>query len=246
MKINLKLSPSKFTLSTAVKFGGTIISAEKIKDNSIIFLDPPDNRILAVTEMERPKNKKDVQRLCGMISSLKPWFPSINFATNALRAACESKKFIWSPEMQLEFEKVKTIFTDQIRLSPFNPDKEINILIDVANKSGVGYCFYQYVNDEDKEGKVTIVNANSSALKENQMQYSAIDCEVLGLKFAVDANAYYLYGAKCINIFTDASALEGIFQKNLGDIQNKRIQDMVAKLMCYNFKFHHIPASPIR
>ena len=27
-KINLKLSPSKFTLSTAVKFGGTIISAE--------------------------------------------------------------------------------------------------------------------------------------------------------------------------------------------------------------------------
>ena len=99
-----------------------------------------------------------------MISSLKPWFPSINFATNALRAACESKKFIWSPEMQLEFEKVKTIFTDQIRLSPFNPDKEINILIDAANKSGVGYCFYQYVNDEDKEGKVTIVNANSSAL----------------------------------------------------------------------------------
>ena len=61
-KINLKLSPSKFTLSTAVKFGGTIISAEKIKENSVIFLDPPDNRILAVTEMERPKNKKIPQR----------------------------------------------------------------------------------------------------------------------------------------------------------------------------------------
>ena len=86
--------------------------------------------------------------------------------------------------MQLEFEKVKIIFTDQIRLSPFNPDREINILIDAANKSGVGYCFYQYVNDDDKEGEVTIVNANSSALKDNQMQYSAIDCEVLGLKFA--------------------------------------------------------------
>ena len=64
-KINLKLSPSKFTLSTAVKFGGTIISAEKIKDNSIIFLDPPDNRILAVTEMERPKNKKMYNSFVG-------------------------------------------------------------------------------------------------------------------------------------------------------------------------------------
>merc|ERR1712002_416962 len=192
--------------------------------------------------MEKPKTKKDVQRLCGMIFSLKPWFPNINFATKALRGGCAStSKFIWTPEMNLEFEKVKVIFTDQIRLLPFNPDREINILIDAANKTGVGYCFYQYVNNEDKEGEVTIGNANSSALKENQMLYSAIDCEVLGLKFAVDANAYYLNGAKCINIYTDASAFEGIFQKNLGDIQNKRIQDMIVKLICYNFKFHHIP-----
>ena len=75
----------------------------------------------------------------------------------------------------------------------------------------MGFCFYQNVNDEEPEGEVTIVNANSSALKENQMQYSAIDCEVLGLKFATDSNAYYLYGAKVINIYTDCSALEGIF-----------------------------------
>ena len=58
-------------------------------------------------------------------------------------------------------------------------------------------------HDEEPEGEVTIVNANSSTLKENQMQYSAIDCEVLGLKFATDSNVYYLYGAKCINIYTD-------------------------------------------
>ena len=50
------------------KFGSTIISAEKIEENSVIFLDPPDNRILTVTEMEKPKTRKDVQRLCGMIS----------------------------------------------------------------------------------------------------------------------------------------------------------------------------------
>merc|ERR1712055_551377 len=40
---------------------------------------------------------------------------------------------------------------------------------------------------------------------------------------------------------TDANAMEGIFQKNIADIDNKRIQDMVTKLMCYNLKFHHIP-----
>ena len=95
-KINLKLAPSKFSLSTAVKFGGTIISAEKIKDNSVIFLDPPDSRVLAVTEMATPKNKKDLQRLCGMISSLK-----VTFSITALRKGCaHGTTFIWSPKME--------------------------------------------------------------------------------------------------------------------------------------------------
>ena len=72
------------------------------------------------------------------------------------------------------------------------------------------------------------------------MQYSVVDCEVLGLKFATDANNYYLYAAPIINVYTDCSALEGIFNKNLGDIKNKRIRDMVERMMGYNFKFHHI------
>merc|ERR1711895_125988 len=100
---------------------------------------------------------------------------------------------------------------------------------------------YQHVNDNDPNGEVTIINANSSSLKDNQTNYSAIDCEILGLKIAVESNAYYLYGAAEINVFTDANAMEGIFQKNLGDIENKRIQRMVGKLMPFNFRFHHIP-----
>ena len=40
-KINLKLSPSKFTLSDSVKFGGTIISAEKIQKTTYNLPRPP-------------------------------------------------------------------------------------------------------------------------------------------------------------------------------------------------------------
>ena len=59
----------------------------------------------------------------------------------------------------------------------------------------MGFVFYQNVDDEKPGEEVTIFNANSSALKESQMQYNAVDCEVLGLKFATDANNYYLYAA---------------------------------------------------
>ena len=106
--------------------------------------------------------------------------------------------------------------------------------------------FYQHLDDNDPNGEVTILNANSSALKDNQTNYSAIDCEILGLKFAVESNAYYLYGASEINVFKDANAIEGIFQKNLGDIENKRIQRMVGKLMPFNFRFITSQGSPIK
>merc|ERR1712030_246706 len=46
-KINLKLAPSKFRLSTAVKFGGTVISSKRIREGNVIFIDPPDQRIIA-------------------------------------------------------------------------------------------------------------------------------------------------------------------------------------------------------
>ena len=99
-RINLKLSPAKFSLSETVKFGGVIISAEKIKDQSIIFLDPPDSRILAITEMPAPKSKKELQSFCGMVSSL-----SVSFSNKNLRAGTTQRtKFIWTPNMQLEFK----------------------------------------------------------------------------------------------------------------------------------------------
>ena len=49
--------------------------------------------------------------------------------------------------MQMEFEQIKKIFQDQIRLSPFDPEKEINILTDGASSKGIGFVFYQNANE---------------------------------------------------------------------------------------------------
>merc|ERR1712208_95198 len=76
-KINLKLAPSKFMLSNAVKFGGTVISSQRIKDANVIFIEPPDQRI--ITGMRNPKTKRELRTLCGMVSSLGDWFPNVQF-----------------------------------------------------------------------------------------------------------------------------------------------------------------------
>ena len=74
---------------------------------------------------------------------------------------------------------------------------------------------YQNLNDEEPGKDVTIVAANSSGLKDSQLGYSPVDCEVLALKFATDACCYFLNGAPRVNIFSDCSALGGLFAKPL-------------------------------
>ena len=46
-RMNLKLSPVKFKISDCVKFGGTIISSKRLRDGNVIFMDPPDKRVVA-------------------------------------------------------------------------------------------------------------------------------------------------------------------------------------------------------
>ena len=118
-------------------------------------------------------------------------------------------------------------------MSPFNSKKSINILTDGASSKGIGCVFYQPSDISIQE--VTIVQANSSSLKKSQMAYSPVDTEVLALKFACDAIQHYLYGAEVINIYTDCSALEGMFNKPLSEIKNRRKIHMIEMLSTLNF-----------
>ena len=122
--------------------------------------------------------------------------------------------------MAQEFQQVKSIFTHQIRLSPFDSEKRINIATDGANSSGVGFVLFQNADDLKQGENVSIVKANSSGLNNCQKQYSAVDTEILALQFARDAFYYYLYRAPLIHVYTDCISLEGIFDKPLGDVKN--------------------------
>ena len=90
--------------------------------------------------------------------------------------------------------------------------------------------FYQHPDDSNPSDDVTIVQARQTA----------VDFKVLALKFATDACYHYLYGAPIVNIYTDCSALQGMFSKPLGEIKNRRICSMIEKMMSFNLVFHHI------
>ena len=91
-----------------------------------------------------------------------------------------------------------------------------------------------------------IIKANSSGLKDSQKQYSAVETELLALKFACESSYYYLFGAREIHVYTDSSGLEGMFTKTLDKHKNLRIRAMIEKLMIYNFVFTTYQGKTIR
>ena len=54
-----------------VEFAGTTIRAETVQNDDVVNILPRDKRIKAFIELKKPETKKEIQVLCGMMSSLQ-------------------------------------------------------------------------------------------------------------------------------------------------------------------------------
>ena len=58
-----------------------------------------------------------------MLASLQSWNPSIAMNAVALRVATgASGKFVWTEEMEDEYQNLREIMRKQLRLSLYNPE----------------------------------------------------------------------------------------------------------------------------
>ena len=63
-KKNIKLKSSKFRVASVVEFGGCIVSRETLGDS--VFIEPKNQRILALEQLRNPVCKKDLQVFAGI------------------------------------------------------------------------------------------------------------------------------------------------------------------------------------
>ena len=84
------------------------------------------------------------------------------------------RNFEWTNIMGQEFNVVKEIFTHQIRLSPLDVDKKINIITNGANSASVGFVLYQNADDLKEGENVSIVKANSSGFKDCRLIHTIL------------------------------------------------------------------------
>ena len=145
---NLNLKKKKFVIGSELEFGGSILTVEKVKNEELIFIAPKSKRIQAFAELRKPASKKDCQIFSGMLSSLAKWNPTVNLEIPLIRKDTASKgKFMWNDEMEKEYETVRKTILSQIRLTPFDPNKSLRLVIDASCTEGAGYVLFQFLDE---------------------------------------------------------------------------------------------------
>ena len=76
-------------------------------------------------ELKKPEKKREIQVLCGMMSSLQRWYPSLPLNLTMLRKLTVGKgKVEWTEELEVEYQNAMDIMKTRIKLSPYDPTKK--------------------------------------------------------------------------------------------------------------------------
>ena len=122
-------------------------------------------------------NIKNMQNLRGSLNELlkkdKPW--------------------LWTPECQESFEKIKKTFTSDLSLTHYDPTLDITVACDASSYS-IGACILHKLPDGSRK---SVVQASRSLLSADK-QYSQIEKEALGIMFAVTKFHRYINGRRFI------------------------------------------------
>lgn len=144
----------------------------------------------------------------------------------------DTTKWIWGPEQEQAFEKLKSCLTSPPILGFPDFKKPFALYVD-ASMAGLGAVLYQRQNDMDR-----VIAYASRSLTKGEKNYSAHKLEYLGLKWAVTQKfSDYLYGNQCV-VYTDHNPLTYLLTSAKLDATGHR---WLSALSAYDFTIKYRP-----
>ncbi|KAJ8037468.1 hypothetical protein HOLleu_18285 [Holothuria leucospilota] len=190
----LKLSPKKcHLLQKEVEYLGHRITPEGIST------DP--EKIRAIRNWPVPQNLTEVRSFLGLCAYYRRFIKDFaNIAKPLHRLTEKNKRFNWTEETQLAFQKLKTALTEAPVLSFPLPKGQFIIDADASNH-GLGAVLSQEQNGIEKP-----VSYYSRTLSKAEEKYCVTRKELLAVVSAVKRFHHYVYGRHFL-LRTDHGAL---------------------------------------
>ena len=115
-KLHVTLSKLKFQVDTCLNFAGCVVSPSGVK--------PDPARISALLSFPVPTDQTFVRSFIGLCNQLAFFVPDFQHHTVSLRQLTgKGRTFLWLPEHQVEFDKLKTILSSDLIVRDFDHTK---------------------------------------------------------------------------------------------------------------------------
>lgn len=226
----VKLNTDKCQFSVSeIKFLGDKITTAGV--------EPDEVKVKAIHDMEKPKDRKGVQRALGMLNYLGKFVPNLAMKTANLRKLLHHEtEFQWAHEHDAEWKELLSALASEPLLKFFCPEKKTKVSTD-ASKDGLGA-----VHLLEDEGAWHPVAYASRSMTATECRYAQIEKECLGLAFGCEKFHTYIYGLPKVILKTDHKPPLGIVKKNLCDM-SPQIQRLMIKLQHYDYELTYVPGT---
>ena len=229
-KNGITLHPDKFQFAEEeISYVGYTVSKDGVSVDK--------HKIDAISSFPRPQNLTDLKSFFGLINQLSSFSKEISKLSSPLRELLKKDvKFTWLPAHDEAFDAVKHALCKPPILAYFDPRRETILETDASKNYGLGYALLQKHEDQWK-----LVQCGSRYLSETESRYAIIELELQAVVWAMNKCKLYLLGMRNFQLNVDHRPLVSILdKKNLGEIENPRLQRMKEKILKFNFKTNWI------
>ena len=171
-----------------------------------IMMDPA--KVSAVAEWPTPSSRKKVQQFLGFANFYRKFvrnFSSIAAPMHVLTSP--SVQFVWTPQADQAFQKLKQVFTTAPILTIPDSQRQFTVEVDASNE-GIGAVLSQRAEKDSKLHPCAYLSRKLTAAERN---YDVGNRELLAVKVALDEWRHWLEGAKQpFIVWTDHKNLEYI------------------------------------
>lgn len=222
---NLTVNPEKVKFGAQeISFLGHLVSAQGVR------IDP--ERTLAIKNFPRPKDAKGIARFIGMINYFRKFIPNFSEVAAPLNALRQKNiRFVWGPEQDEAFEKLKEIISDPPVLRSADFDKPFILQTD-ASSCALGAVLIQEVDGV----RQPVAYASRTLSLQEKKACSAYELECLAVVFGIDKFRPYLEHREFL-LETDNQALSWLLARPRS---LDKLGRWITKIMSMKFRVSHI------
>lgn len=223
----IKFNPDKCSIKKdRIEYFGRIVTPDGV--------EPCPKKVSAILKMNAPENKQELQSFLGSVNFMSNFIPNLAQKTTVMRGLLKKDvKYMWTNDMQAEFDSIKVSISQVTTLTHFDATKPVVIETDASLK-GLGVVLLQ-------EGRP--VKFLSKSLTRTESEYSNIERELLAILFACERLHVYVFGRQ-VTFHTDHKPLESIFKKPIS-LAPPRLQRMLLRLRTYDVQVKYVSAKNV-